>query len=568
MKYIFNLKGPQGFLVKMLICSLFSILTALVYTNLLHYQLKNQDLKFSCEIKSSSPLSIDLYTDFGNGFKENNKITTKLPTNDSLVLFSVIKQEGSYLKKIRLDFNTTSDTIYLKSLVLLKDDKSWVSLNGEDILDKVKYVSEGSRLLYKKNYVGVKVPILGKDTYLSFTNTYNLITSNFLKSLLLLWPWFLLGLKILYEHRGDFKKENIFLGLLAIFIFSTFLKESLSTFSVILIGVFATINIIKTRKISFQKEQLGFLIFFITILVFGRIQSYNQINIQIGLFIIPLFLALSNQNIHKIRFYTFYCNVLLLFMSVLIVGFIISVFINKEVEPLFFLENKKYIIGNITYWLEYKNPTFLSFFALIGLSIYQYLFKDQRIQLVKYIVFAILVFLTLFLLGSRLALIVYFIILFTNVFTIIWRSIMYFLVFLSLFIYIYLNIEYIDEYRFLMWNEIITTYNGSFFGNGLGSTEDLFLNYNNEYFKFKINHAHNQYITYLYELGIMGQILLFCFFLYYSIIYFKSKQVERLSILFLLLVLMITESPFESTKPLYVFTFFICLKFTNSKKVH
>jgi len=567
MKHIFNLKGPRGFLIKMLICSFFSILTALVYTNLLLYQLKNQDLKISCKIKSSSPLSIDLYTDFGNGFNEKNKITNNLSTIDSMALFSVVKQNGGYLKKIRLDFNTMSDTVHLKSLVLLKDDKPWISLNSKDIFEKVKFVSEGSRLLYNKKYVGVKVPILGKDTYLSFTNSYNLITSNFIKSLLLLWPWFLLGLIMLDEHRKYFKKENIFLGLLALFIFSIFLKESLSTFSVILIGVFAIINIIRTRTISVHKEQLGFLFLFVAILVFGRIQSYDQINIQLGLCIIPLFLALSNQNIHKIGFYEFYCNVLLLFMSILIVGFIISVFINKEVEPLYFIENKKYIIGNITYWLGYKNPTFLSFFALIGLSIYQYLFKDKRINSVEYIVFATLVFLILFLLGSRLALIVYFIILLTNVFTIKWRSRIYFLVFLSLSIYIYINIEYIDEYRFLMWNEIITTYNGSFIGNGLGSTEDLFLNYNNEYFKFKINHAHNQYITYLYELGIMGQILLFCFFLYYGIIYFRSKQAERLSILFLLLVLMITESPFESTKPLYVFTFFICLKFTNSKKV-
>jgi hypothetical protein len=64
----------------------------------------------------------------------------------------------------------------------------------------------------------------------------------------------------------------------------------------------------------------------------------------------------------------------------------------------------------------------------------------------------------------------------------------------------------------------------------------------------------------------LGEIMLLCFFLYYGTIYFIGKQVERLSILFLLLILMITESPFESTKPLYVFTFFICLNFAKPKK--
>lgn len=566
MNNIFDKIGYIGLLKKMLVCCVMSIISVVLYNAFINEQLKNHELEISCEIKTSSTLSVDLYTDFGNGFSEKNKITSKLRTNDSIVLFPITKEKGVYLKKIRLDFNTLSDTVHLNKLAILKNNKQWISLNGKDIFEKVKFVSDGSRLIYNKNSVGVKIPILGKDTYLSFTDSYNLVTSNFLKSFLLLWPWFLLGLLSLNEHRSDFKRENTFFGLLVLFIFSIFLKEALTTFGVILIGLFSIVHVIKTKQISIKKEQLGVLLFFIMILVFGGIRSYDQINVQMGLCIIPIFLALSNQSIQKVRLYAFYCNVVFIFMFILTVAFLISVFVNNDVEPMFFLENKKQITGNITYWLAYKNPTFLSFFVLVGLCMYQYLFSEKKINHFEFIVFTILVFLTLFLLGSRLSLIVFFTILITMPITIKWRLLSYFVVFLCLFTYIFLNIEHIDEYRFLMWNEIITTYKGGFFGNGLGSTEDLFLNHNNEYFKIKINHAHNQFITYLYELGILGEIMLLCFFLYYATIYFKSKQIERLSILFLLLVLMITESPFESTKPLYVFTFFICLKFTLPKK--
>ncbi|WP_396636209.1 O-antigen ligase family protein [Maribacter sp. R77961] len=566
MSNIFDKLDRNGLLKKMLVCCVISISSAFLYSTFIEEQLKYHNLEISCEINNSSALSVDLYTDYGNGFNEKNKTTSKLSTNDSIVLLPVAKENGVYLKKIRLDFNTLSDTVYLKKMVLLKDKKPWISLSGKDIVEKVKFVSEGSRVIYNKNNFGVKIPILGKDTYISFTNSYNLVTSTFFKSFLLLWPWFVLGLLQLYQHRTHFKSANIFISLLGLFILSIFLKESLTTFSVILIGLFSIIHVIRNKRVSIGKEQLGVLLFFITILAFGKIQSYDQINVQMGLCIIPIFLAFSNQDIRKQTLYNFYCNVVLVFMFLLTTAFLISVFINNEVELLFFLQNKKLIIGNITYWLVYKNATFLSFFVLIGFCLCQNLFLENKIKFLNFSVFTVLVFLTLFLLGSRLSLIAFFAVSMTMFFTIRWKTLSYLVVFLCLFGYIFLNIEYIDEYRFLMWNEIVTTYNGNFFGNGLGSTEELFLNFDNAYFKFKINHAHNQFITYLYELGILGEIMLICFFLYYAVIYFKSKQAERLSILFLLLVLMITESPFESTKPLYVFTFFISLKFILPKK--
>ena len=76
------------------------------------------------------------------------------------------------------------------------------------------------------------------------------------------------------------------------------------------------------------------------------------------------------------------------------------------------------------------------------------------------------------------------------------------------------------------------------------------------------NHSHNQYITYLLELGIVGSITLIGFLAYYL---FRTKIYRNtVFVLFFfgLGYMFLTESILETSKPLYVLCF-LFLAITN-----
>jgi len=548
----------DSFFKKLITCSLLSLITAILYFAYINSELKNNTIILECLLKHKTPLNIDLYSDYGEGFNELDIKSILLRPSDSLIKFTLDKKAGVFLKRIRLDFNPQNHSVLLRKINFYKEGEIWFSLDRDNLYEKINFVSEKNSMVKKKD--GILISMNTNDFYISFVDNYNLITPNFLKSTILLWPWILffgsLALKKLVILLNN---KNYFFILVCLFVLSIFFKDAWSTLTVLLFGVWGIYDFLKSKSFRIQNEQIGLILFFILILIVGQIESFKQINIHLGLFIIPLFLAMSKQTISKNKLYTFYCNLFLIFMCILIISLIISIFIYREVNVQLFLETKKTILGYITYWIVYQNATFLSFFILIGFVLSQHLFSKKLVHRNYHFTYIILSLISVFILGSRIALIVYFILLAITQISLKWTILSYIIIFLILYTYIYVNIESIDYYRSVIWEKTISSNQNSFFGNGLGSTEDLLLSIDNQYIKEKINHPHNQYITYGYELGIFGIISLVCLFLYYGALYFYQNEKERISILFILLTLMITESPFETSKPLFIFAFFISI---------
>jgi hypothetical protein len=548
----------NSFFKKLIVCSFLSIITAMFYYTYINSELKNNTIILECLLQSKTQLNIDLYSDYGEGFNELDKKSIVLPPSDSLIQFTLDKRDGVFLNKIRLDFNPQNHSVLLRQINFYKEGEIWLSLDTDNLNEKINFISEKNSMVRKID--GILISMNTNDFYISFVDNYNLFTSNFLKSTILLWPWILFfGSLTMKKFIILLNNKNYFFILVCLFIFSIFFKDAWSTLSVLLIGAWGIYDFFKSKSFRIQNEQLGLILFFILILIIGQIEAFKQINIHLGIFIIPLFLAMSKQTIPKNKLYTFYCNLFLIFMCILINSLVISIFIYNEVNVQLFLETKKTILGYITYWIVYKNATFLSFFILIGFVLSQHLFSKKLVHRNYHFTYTILALVSVFILGSRIALIVYFILLAITQISLKWTILSYIILFLILYTYIYVNIESIDYYRYVIWEKTISSNQNIFFGNGLGSTEDLLLTTNNQYITEKINHPHNQYITYFYELGIFGIICLVFLFLYYGALYFYQNEKERVSVLFILLALMITESPFETSKPLFIFAFFISI---------
>lgn len=553
------MKFKINFFTKSIISCILSLITSLLYYTYVQSELKTSILKLECILISSQASTVELYLDYDIGFNEYEKISINLSHKDSLALFTIDNKTLKTLKRLRLDFNPQNNTLLLKKINFYKDDKKWFSLDKDNLDEKISFVSEKNSMI--KSGEGVIVSTKTNDFYISFVDMFNLITSNFIKSILLLWPWILFfGIFILSELRAAlFNKDYLYFSI-SLFVLSLFLKEACSTFAILLIGGVGIYNFYKGKRLRFHYEQIALIIFFLFILVFGKIVSYKQINVQLGLLIIPLFLAFNNKIINKHKLYLFFCNVFLVFMNILITSFIISVFVYNETDLLVFFETKKTILGNITYWVVYDNATFLSFFILLGTIFSEFLFSKKQINRYYYLIFMILSLISIYILGSRIALVTYFILLFTNKISIKWISAVYIVIFFCIYSFIYININSFDNYRSIIWEKTLSTESDYLLGNGLGTSEELFSNFENQYISENINHPHNQYITYKYELGILGIILLVCLFIYYGILYFYKNEKDRLVILFLLSILMITESPFETSKPLLLFAFFISIQ--------
>jgi O-antigen ligase len=126
---------------------------------------------------------------------------------------------------------------------------------------------------------------------------------------------------------------------------------------------------------------------------------------------------------------------------------------------------------------------------------------------------------------------------------------------------LFINIKDIDKSRSALWKTSwVLIKERPLFGHGLGQSDKIL---HGAYSKNSnigapvliLNHSHNQYLTYLIELGFAGALLLLI-----SLLYFlkKSKQFKNnilITYLFALGLLLFTESALQTSKPLYVFCF-------------
>ena len=229
--------------------------------------------------------------------------------------------------------------------------------------------------------------------------------------------------------------------------------------------------------------------------------------------------------------------------------------------------------GNVRNWLYYDHAAFLSFFGIVGVLFLNELRRKDRINLkIVYLYHALLV-LAILVMGSRICLLIYVLTLLNLLVS--WnlwkRFLINFCIFMLYAAYITSNIDKIDASRHQLWAvswEAIKE--RPLLGYGLGGAELVLKDTDlNRKVGFMVpspfNHAHNQLITTLLEIGAIGTlgiILVICFFTV------RHRQLNKRNMFLFLMGLgyiFLTESILQTSKPLYVICFLFLLLAQDSQ---
>jgi len=265
----------------------------------------------------------------------------------------------------------------------------------------------------------------------------------------------------------------------------------------------------------------------------------------------------------------FYTRFVVLLNAVILASGISFLFWFNELyglELVDYFNNIKIYSRDIRSWLYYDHAAFLSFFSIVGILFVHNLYQKKLVDLKWVWLYHFMLISLIIITATRIGLIIYMLVLLNVVFSLNFRKrlIMNMVIFISFTTLLFFNIGDIDKNRATLWEtswDAIKT--RPFFGYGLGqSNKVLHVSYKNENNIgapiLELNHSHNQYLTYLLELGFVGSSILFFglfFFLY------KTKQFrnDMMIYLFALGFLFLTESALQTSKPLYVLSFLFIL---------
>lgn len=542
-----------------------SILLSFIYQYTIKKTLKDDFLGIMFVVDSNIEFRTDLYYSYGNDFNEAYKVEDILDKKKDTLLFFV-PDSSKMIKRFRIDIfdNKKLNRLIIKEMsFLFKSDT--ITLKGQEVF-KSFFLSSSSILLSNDdNVIRFKQDIIPYDPYIIFKPILvSIIESNKYYILFLLLPFIILPIyyaRSIWQYKLDFP-----LVLVTIFIICIPLKEAWTTFSTLLLFAYSLFLLLKRKKTinGLGVELLFVFVFFIPILL-GRPDSLRTVDISFGLL---LFCVIGKFILDKplVQYYKVYVFTIMIIMTIMIasgINFLISFFDLYHLDVLEYFVNIKIYNGHIKTWLYYNHSTFLSFFALIGLLFVHEMMKNKVLQKDVFYLYEILLFFFFLFLGSRIMFFLFFLFNFNFLFRSVGNKIIIFnaVLFVSMAIIFLYNLNWIDENRYHLWNvswEAIK--DKPFFGHGLGNSNEILhdMNYVKQAGFSKslgFNHSHNQFITFVLEIGGIGTL-----FIFMSIYYLINKKVIRLSFnvtlfLFGVLYLSLTESILETSKSLYVISF-------------
>lgn len=538
---------------------------SLTYLYFLKGNLQDDFKGIKLVVKGDSQPSTTLVYTYSSKF-ENIAVLSPSNTSSDTLLF-LFPNNGRIVKKFRIDFNDKNSMppVKIEAMQLLFANNT-ITFDEDEVFGALYNVSASVDLDKKTRTIHFRKDISPFDPYIIFSSLSELTIEKSIYGLVLAIPfliflglYFFMGLKRQVPH-------DVFLNILiTLFILSIPLKIAWTTFCAILICAYGLYKMIKSKKIILNTP--AFYFFFGTFLLYallGRPSSFSSFDLYFSYLLFAFIVATVGLDRNRaIERYAVIFLVLNGTMFVAGLNFLICFhdFYGKEVNDYFY--NIKTYSGDVMSWLEYHHAAFLSFFGLLGLLFAHELHKKKKMESSTIVLYHFLVLFFIIFSGTRICLLIYAVYLVNQIIgakgnkVVLGNLALLFLIGSVLFF----NIGKIDPARSslwkLSWNAIAEK---PFFGYGIGSSSSILsIEFYNEGIKSSmltdLNHSHNQYLTILLEIGIVGFVVIGCGigYLIYRFQLFRDTTI----VMFLLGLgyIFLTESILLTSKPVYVLCF-------------
>lgn len=550
-----------------------SILVGILLNMLVLYQIKQSVVSdfegIEFYVPADSNFNSTLYYSFSSKFSHDNKLQS-INNNSKALRFNFPKTDA-LPTNFRLDFGNDSlaNLTTIDSMAIIYKDHTTV-LNQEELFGHIILNSGAIHIDKNERRLSFNSLDTGPfDPYLIFDPLVKIVLDHHpLKGMVLIGP-FLVLLVIILKQRSAFSKLKLLDILCFVFILCIPLKIAWTTFIALLICAYTIVLGVRDKKFDFKNPDALILVaFFLVLLIFGRPSSIKVIDHQLALIIFYVVIASARFNWQLVsRFYIYFIVVL---NSALVTSGILFLISFKEVFGLgvseYFLKIKTFS-GNIREWLYYDHAVFLTFFGLVGLLFIKELvgFKKESKGLV--LCYHILLLSTIVLVGARISLFIYlaFIVNISIEPKPKSRILANTGVFLAVLVLLFSFISSIDQIRSGLWAvswEAIKE--KPLLGYGLGSSDQVIhqediMQIAQTQVPILLNHSHNQFLTFLLEVGFIGTLLLVLFIMIYLKQGKRYKGITMVLFIFGLCYVFLTESILQTSKPLFVLCFLFAI---------
>lgn len=513
-----------------------------------------------------------LYYSFSNDFFPNDRLHPEKGSNNEL--YFKFPKTTIVPTNFRLDFGNDSSAslVTIDSMAIIFSNKS-VVINKKDLFSHIILNSEAIHLNKYERKLSFNAVASPFDPYIVFDPLAKILLDNHpLKWVVFLGP-FLIFIVFNLKRWCVTSKLDIVDVLFMAFIVCIPLKIAWTTFVALLICAYSIFSAIREKKFDFKNPHAYLLLgFFLVLLILGRPTSLKVIDHQLAFVLFYFIIATVKLNWNKIsRFYVYF---MLLLNAVLVtsgIGFLLSfhnVF-GLDVSE-YFLEIKTYS-GNIREWFYYDHAVFLTFFGLVGLLFMRNVFnsKKERIEIV--VTYHILLLSTILLVGARISLLIYSVFVINLVLKITpkQRLVSNTIVLLGILLLLFKFISSVDQSRSGLW---LVSWEAikekPLLGYGLGSSDQVLhqesiMQKTNMKIPDTLNHSHNQFLTFLLEIGFIGISLLVILIAVYLKGTGQYKSMPMVLFIFGLCYVFLTESILQTSKPVFV----LCFLFSIINKI-
>lgn len=567
-----------SFISRIGICVLLSIVINILVGENLKNQLSQKTYSLLVDIDYPNDGDLELYYDSGIGFNQIQKTIRKVKAGRDTIQLPLDLGLNEQLKFLRLDFGSdnTIKNIVINSTELITNDKSLFKISFGEFKKNIVFSKHIEKVDDINSIFILDTSRSSFDPYIVFKPINELIYPTWSRTLLLILPWIILFILPIanWISRLNHKKEFVLI-FVALFIATIPLKIAWVTFSTLLLLAYGLLNFYSKGRLNINSIQVSVFIFFIIPLLLMGDGNMSKLAIPMGFLLFPLIGTTIDFSKHTHDIKKIYLNIFLVLSSILIVSWSILILYNGYYYNINFSNYFNDIKTNAhasIYWLFYDHTTFLSFFILIGNVFCFDLLKNKQISKYYSSTYFILSVFAILLLGSRLAVIllllqpVLFLLPLKSIYRLMLPTVI--IVFSSIICFI----GYLDGPRNQLWKmSWAAIQERPWAGHGTGTSEGILQNIelaNMAGFNsvLKMNHSHNQYLTYLLENGIIGFLIFLLAFINIIYCYYKLDNKTMLILCFMILLLMLFESPFRTATPLYLISFLFSI--LSKKETH
>ena len=306
---------------------------------------------------------------------------------------------------------------------------------------------------------------------------------------------------------------------------------------------------------------------FLIPIIFGSPSSYDQLNTVLIFLIIGIISCYPiKRDLIKIRrVYIFIIGIISLLIIASFLNYIIYYAIYDDVSIYSYFSNIKYTNESIREWLGFAHPAYISIFSIIGMYFAFESYKQEILNKKQFILNILITFSLVIVLGSRVALVIFAFMITTFVLQNFNYKKMLFIYFIIFCIGTVTMIHKIDPIRHQLWSVSMSAIKERpLLGYGIGASKDIIsdkeLHHINGFTTLlELNHPHNQFINFTLEIGILGFLVLLTVLLLLSFRYKEKMNKNFTTLIFIWSILSLIESPFETSKPTFLFCFLLLI---------